>query len=409
VNLGHTILETCAGTLGGPRAVDRRVSRGQWLERLKVRHRAGQELRRGICLLNAGRFQEAVVAFSKARQIGCEDASLPSYVAAALFQLGRSEEAVAELGAPADSPGASASNRIRHALALRRAGKTGEAIECLQNAIRQVPQDAELHFQLGTVLAGDGQTDEAELRFTQALNLNPRLVEARVNLALCCGTRGAISAAVEHLQQAQADKPNDARIGFLLGQAAQALRNQGETVQVRATMPVSDPEWDARELDELSRTIESEPDFVDAFLSLSDGEVEPSVFAILLRTIQAALERQPEHAELHHHCGRVLERLGRRQAAIDANERAVRIDPKFTRALIELGKLYQQTDRNADATTRLEQAVAAGAEYADVYYLLGNLYRDQGQTQRAQSAYRRALRINQRYEAAREALAALTV
>jgi tetratricopeptide (TPR) repeat protein len=105
----------------------------------------------------------------------------------------------------------------------------------------------------------------------------------------------------------------------------------------------------------------------------------------------------------------VLERLGRREDAITQNEQAVRIDPKFTRALIELGQLYHATDRNEDATSRLEQAVAAGADYADVHFLLGNLYRDCGQLNRARNAYRRALTINERYEAAQEALKALPV
>ena len=93
--------------------------------------------------------------------------------------------------------------------------------------------------------------------------------------------------------------------------------------------------------------------------------------------------------------------------AIAENERAVEINPKFIRALVKLGELYQKTDRSADAKTRLERAVAAGAEYADVYYLLGNIYRDEGKVTHARSAYRHALLLNKRYEAALEALEAL--
>ena len=172
-------------------------------------------------------------------------------------------------------------------------------------------------------------------------------------------------------------------------------------------MPDAHPEPDYAGIEELSHVIGAEPDFVDAFLSIPTGKVDEKVFAMLLETLHTALERQPEHAELHYHCGRVLTRLGHDDAAIDQNERAVSIDPKFTRALIELGKLYSRTDRTADATTRLERAVAAGAEYADVFYLLGNLYRDQGQIGQARTAYRRALKINERYEEAKTALEAL--
>ncbi|MCB9849066.1 MAG: tetratricopeptide repeat protein, partial [Phycisphaerales bacterium] len=64
-------------------------------------------------------------------------------------------------------------------------------------------------------------------------------------------------------------------------------------------------------------------------------------------------------------------------------------------------------DRFADARHRLEEAVLKGAEYADLYYLLGNLYRDDGELRRARWAYEKALRINGGFVAAREALAAL--
>ena len=77
-------------------------------------------------------------------------------------------------------------------------------------------------------------------------------------------------------------------------------------------------------------------------------------------------------------------------------------------ALIELGKLYQLTDRKADATSRLEQAIRAGADYADIHYHLGNLYRDQGMVLKAKSAYRSALALNKRYPDAQQALLAMS-
>ena len=94
--------------------------------------------------------------------------------------------------------------------------------------------------------------------------------------------------------------------------------------------------------------------------------------------------------------------------ALRAGERAIRINPKFVRALIELARLYRAINRCDEATSRLEQAIASGAEYADVYCLLGELYHDRGETGRAREAYRRALLLNERYEAAQQALAKLS-
>jgi Tfp pilus assembly protein PilF len=59
------------------------------------------------------------------------------------------------------------------------------------------------------------------------------------------------------------------------------------------------------------------------------------------------------------------------------------------------------------ASRRLEQAIQAGGRYPDVYYLLGQLYTEQGEIGRARTAYRRAVLLNDRYEAAHEALALL--
>lgn len=385
----------------------RRVTPEALLALLKARYEAADQVRRGVCLLAAGQFDRAEAAFKRAMERDSNDASLPSYLAACLLGQGSPDAAAGQFAAAVAKDTADAASRVRHALSLWSAGKCEEAIHSLREGIRLNPEYAELHYQLGLLLGSLDRYDEAELRFTQALNIDREHTDARINLALCCGVRSAPAEAVSHLQRAQVQRPHDARIGLLLAQAAKAAKQQGCSIRVRTGMPKADRLDDRRGIEELSQVIEAEPDFVDAFLSIPVGEVDERVFAMLLKTLEAALERQPEHAELHYHCGRVLARIGRCEDAIGAAERAVAIEPKFVRALIELGKLYQQTDRSADATTRLEQVVAAGAEYADVYYLLGNLYRQQGQVIRAREAYRHALVLNDRYEAALQALEAL--
>lgn len=386
-----------------------RMSSEQLATRIRSRFEAADHVRRGVCLLNAGRYDEAAAEFAVASEIGSADRSLPAYLAACLIGKG-DPAAAAERFADADERrGGGSVNAIREALALREAGRKADAANVLRSAIRDNAEDPELHFQLGLMLAESERFEEAELRFTQVLSITRDHAEALLNLGLCCGARSAPGAAVQHLLRAQALRPHDARIGLLLTQAAKAARQQGLAVRVRAAVSEDDPVVDAHGIEELSRIVEIEPDFVDAFLSIPLGTIDERVFAMLARTLEVALERQPEHAELHYHCGRLLDRLGRREDAIAENERAVQIDPTFVRALIELGKLYQQTDRAKDATTRLEQAIRAGAEYADVYFLLGNVYRDQGNLLRARSAYRRALALNERYEAAQQALAALPV
>lgn len=378
------------------------------LQRIRQHFQAVDDVRRGICLLNAGRYQEAEVAFSRAMVAGHNVSSLPSYLAACALGRGRATDAARHFQAAAQREATNVSPRVRHAMSLWVGGDREGAVDALRTALREHPENAELHFQLGLQLSEQERYDEAERCFQQAVTYDPRHSEALISLAMCCAIRHEAYEAITHLKQAQSLRPHDPRIGLFLAQAARALTFRGERVHIRAAMPEEDACMDRDGIEELSRIIATDSEFVDAFLAIRAQAVDERVYRMLLRTIELALERQPEHAELHCHCGEVLERLGRPDEAIGAHERAVGINPRSTRALIALARLYQQTDRTADATARLEQAIAAGAEYADVYCLLGNLYRDQGLMQRAKAAYGRAIQINRSYTEAREALQALS-
>ena len=391
------------------------------LYRIKADTQRLEQVRRGVCLINAGKYVEAEAAYGRLLDDGLPDASnirpavpidkptVPesSGLAASLIGRGNPEAAAGQFGRIVTDHPQQSTARIRHALSLWASKKCDEAVDSLRQGIREQSECAELHFQLGTLLTARDEYDEAELRFTQALNIDPDHTESLVSYSLCCAVRNTPSEALSYLRRAQARRPGDARIGLLLSHTANAVRQQGLSVRVRAQMPEENEPDDAREIAELVRIVETDPEFADAFLALPAERVDQRVFTLLLRSLQTAISNRPENCELHHQCARVFDRLGCRDDAIKGYERAVQIDPNFTRALVELAKLYHRTDRAADARTRIEQAIQAGAEYADVYFLLGNIHRDEGRVIKARSAYRHALLLNKRYEAASQALEAL--
>lgn len=382
---------------------------GELQSMLRAHYRAGRDLRRGICLLNAGVYDEAAAAFQRALDAGCAATPLPTYMAACLLGLNQPAEAAKYFAVREPEDSSATTNVIRRALALAEAGQSQDAMTILREAIARDRESAALHFQLGTLLAARGDYDEAEARFGQAINIDPDHTEALVSIALCCGVRHATSDALSYLQRAQARRPQDARIGLLLTQAAKAVHQRGYRVAAHGSIPEDDPKSDRRGINELTRLIRDEPDFVDAFLALPDTEVDGRVFNILADVVGALWERAPGDPHFAHLLGRLNDRLGRRDDAIVCLENAVAIDAQCAKALIELGRLYLQTDRDEDAIARLEQAIAAGADYPDVHYLLGNAYRARGEVKRAQMAYRSALALNEHYADARRALEAIVV
>lgn len=374
---------------------------------LRQHYQAIEDVRRGVCLLNAGDYQSAVVAFSRATACGSNVTSLPAYLGSCYLAQGRNSDALRQFRKAAEQVDASAPAQVRYAFALRGMGKMDDAIQVLRQAIAVTPENAELHFQLGTLLAEIEQFDEAELRFTQAAAIDKDHTDALVSLAMCCGVRHAADESVRYLRRAQARRPHDPSIGVLLAHAARAAQAGSGTTGISATMPVDSARHDRQGLQRLVEIVEADPEFVEAFLAIPADDVEPDVYRMLLTTIERALERRPEVAELHYHCGQVLRRLGRSDEAIHANERAVGINPRYVAALVELGSLYRQIHRTKDAAQRLEQAVIAGGEYADVFVQLGHVYKELGSVTNARAAYTKAIELNGEFQEAKVALQTL--
>lgn len=381
--------------------------------RVEAYYRAQADVRRGICLLNAGQFNEAAEAFTRALKAGCADKSLPAYLAECARNLMGSPDTTnnrptaPNTGTTEPADDGVPRRDIRAALQIAADGRSEAAVAALRELVTKYPECAEVHFQLGVQLAAMGHYEEAELRFGQVISLERNHVDAHVHLALCCGIRQAAREAVNHLIRAQALRPNDPRIGLLLTQAARTTRHLGQPVRIRAAMTDGANPVDGRAVEELAGMIEREPDLVDALLAIPESSPDKQVATVLSSAISQAMNRNPQRAELHLHQAQIVERLGRADQAIIEHERAVALNPTLTRSLVELGRLYQMTNRPDAAISTLNQAAAAGAKYADVYYRLGTLYRDRGDSRRARDAYEQALSINKRYTAAQTALATL--
>jgi Flp pilus assembly protein TadD len=93
---------------------------------------------------------------------------------------------------------------------LARLGRTDGAIDHYQQALRLTPDDAETHNNLGLVLAGIGKTDEAIEHFDQVLRLKPLSAEGHNNLGKALVAAGRFDEAIEHHQQAAWLKPRRA-------------------------------------------------------------------------------------------------------------------------------------------------------------------------------------------------------
>jgi tetratricopeptide (TPR) repeat protein len=357
-------------------------------------------MKEGLAQLQNGRFESAARHLATARTINPDSGSLAAYLAACLTNLKQFDMAVQEYERQGTDD---LSLTIRHAHALVRDNRLIQAVELLEAAIRKTPHRFELHYQLGLIHASNDDYPAATKLLEEAARLAPLDAAVQKNLGLALGVSGRIDEAVKHLRIAQNLAPHDAHTAWLLTLSLQAAGPAATTTLRIATTPPAK----TTDLDALGQIIVKDPEFIEAFISLPPSEIDNDVFAMLAGTLERALERHPDYADLHYHCSRIYARMGSTEEAIKQARTATQLNPRYVQALIQIAKLYIQTDREQDAIDRLKEAITHGGDYPDVHYLLGELYRGRGDKFEAVSRYRRALELNSQFGRAKEALEAV--
>lgn len=386
------------------------ASYGEGAIRLISRFYLGQaHYRLAVRLFDQRRFREAGEHFRKATELDPSGGGVAGFLAACCPADKRLEEAAVRYAEQVRRhPGDSAA-RVRLALARWKLGQPGEAMDLLREGLAACPDDAEWYYQLGVMTAAQERLEEARSLFERAVSIDPSHAGAHERLAQCHGAAGRARPALEHLEKAHRLQPGNARVAMQISVLAGVVAEPGLRLKLAEQTEGATPRYAPADIERLGEAIISEPDFVEAFLRLPQTEVDHEVFNVLRATLEKALEKHPEFADLHYHCGRVYHRLGRDRTAIRHVERAVQINPRYVDALVLLARLYGRTDRWASGVERLQQAIDAGADYPDVHYLVGRLFQQGNRPEQARQAYLRALDLNSDYQAAREALAALKV
>lgn len=258
-------------------------------------------------LLGAGSAQEAEAVL---RAAGSESHELHAALARVLVRQGRLADAQAEVEqALAQEPG-SVQRTVDLVWILIKRGQGDAALELVEAGILEHPSVADYPYLKGQILLRLGNEAGAERALRRALELDPTLVPAYLNLAQNALRGGRIDAARELLQRALAQKPSD----------SDTLRTLGE-LELRAGRP-----------DQAIAAFEA------ALLADSGSALSKSALARALaetgRDLDRALElarsaRESDltNADFAEALGRVLHRKGLYAAAVDQFRAAIELLP----------------------------------------------------------------------------------
>ena len=131
--------------------------------------------------------------------------------------------------------------------ALLRKGRTSEAMDQYEQALRINPDYAEVHNNLASALVMTGRPSEAIDQCKEALRIDPTYAHAHNNLGNALAQTGRASEAIDHYQQTLRMNPNSADAHSNLGAALAQMGRIFEAIEeLKAAVRINPDNIDAR-------------------------------------------------------------------------------------------------------------------------------------------------------------------
>ena len=250
------------------------------------------------------------------------------------------------------------------------------------------------------VLSRLARHEDAARQFRRSLSLSADYLPARLKLAETLVRAGRAEEARPEFESLRASATTRPFAEYGLGQLAAAAGQHERAIEhfERAVSLV--PEWgEAHYALALSYTRLERPEDAERAMAarLRHGTRGPGLEDPVLDA--TATVRSDAVALLQQ--GVKLEQAGDLAAAIAAHEAAVKDEPSYAQAHLNLMLLYGQTQNWAKVDEHYQKAVALGFSLGDVNYNYGYAQQLQGRWDLAETAYRRALESSPYHFAAR--------
>lgn len=265
----------------------------------------------------------------------------------------------------------------RIGFAYRMAGKRDKSIETFERMKKVVGKDRPRADQLIVdSLINEGKNKEALAAATDAATRFPDERSFKLYRAQAAGKLGDMSTADSTLKALLKNGPEDADV-YLFWSSVQLDANQ-----------VKEAEESARKATSL------DPNDIGPLVTLASVQDRERKYKDSEATLRKALEIDPDNATVLNNLGYFLadrnERLADAEALI---RRAVNIEPTNGSFLDSLGWLLYRQNKLAEAQKYLEQAVIYQQRSATIHDHLGDLYKKQGQADKARAKWEDALRL----------------
>ena len=297
---------------------------------------------------------------------------------------------------------------LRGQLELR-ANQIDQAVTTLQSALKSAPDNALGHYQLGLAYKQKGSTEQAETEWREAVRLRPGLTEAWVALGMNAMQRSDWHGLEEISNELRKNSPNSID-GYLFH--ATARFNQRDVPGAEADLKflaqqapdqplpyikLGQLRLSQKRFDEAGsyfhQALTHDANSLEAIRGVIEVDLAKNKGADALKFLQEQIARNPNSAALYLTQGDIFLRLKQPEPAATALAHAVDLDRSNVTALVLLAQTQTALNRIDSAIANYQKAIELSPRDARLLVALGGLYEKNGDWQRAEDSYQKALVI----------------
>ena len=229
------------------------------------------------------------------------------------------------------------SEKIDKAMNLFREKKYKESIDAFHSVLETEPDNADVYNNLGVAYSCVADFEHAELYLTKALELDPQLAQAYINLSDLYYKSGNLPSAIGTLQRGSYELQDNLTIAHLL-----------------ARVYIDDQRWDDA-IDELDRVLEGEPENYDAYYDLGHVYFELGDYEAAISNFETVTEYRQDSELLFYSLAQAYEANNEINKAISNYLKSIAVNDKFVLAYKKVAILFMARNDFEDAIEYFEE------------------------------------------------------
>jgi len=291
-----------------------------------------------LYIANAG-YTKAAQTFNTAILIHPDNFHTEDYFLDQLIADGQLHEALEQLEDLSQEQAEGADLIMKRADVLSMLGATAEAVSQYEEAVRICPDFLEATIKLGTQYLLQQQEQLAAQQFNRAVEINDKIVDSYIGLAIAQKLAGNVSDSLATLSLAAAIQPNSS---LLFAETAALQFKAGS----------------------------------DRNLLFSNAEDSINLIDAVIAAHQQQISHRPQNPDLHYRLGILMMSVGRITDALKSFRAALEINPTYTRARSKLAMCLFETGQKPLALEQLIAPEYLEKDTLELHYKIALLYCD---------------------------------